>query len=169
LPHNSVYVLVGAGLLWFGWFGFNGGSGYGASSATLSFTNTLLAPAATLVVWILLDPAPGRRATAVGAPTAVIVGCGLVTPAAGWVSPMSAILLGGLGAFPSYFFIQMRPGTRLDETLDVLAAHGISGFVGILFVGLFARAAWNGTADGLLFGDARQLWDQAQAAFAAPV
>src|SRR5437762_1375704 len=75
LPHTSVFVLVGAGLLWFGWFGFNGGSGLSASSATLSFTNTLLAPAATLVVWIVVDYLRGGKATAVGAATAIIVGC----------------------------------------------------------------------------------------------
>ena len=92
LPHNSVYVLVGAGLLWFGWFGFNGGSALNAgSSAVLSFTNTLLAPAATLVVWIVLDFVRGGKATAIGAATAIIVGCVLITPAAGYVSPMSAL------------------------------------------------------------------------------
>ena len=107
--------------------------------AMLSFTNTLLAPAATLVVWIVLDYVRGGKATAIGAATAIIVGCVLITPAAGYVSPMSALLLGALGAIPSYFFIVWRPRTRLDETLDVLAAHGISGFVGILFIGLFAQ------------------------------
>src|SRR4051812_5960839 len=169
LPHNSVYVLVGAGLLWFGWFGFNGGSGLSASSATLSFTNTLLAPAATLVVWIVLDYIRGGKATAVGAATAIIVGCVLITPAAGYVSPMSALLLGAIGAVPSYLFIVWRPRTRLDETLDVLAAHGLSGFVGILFIGFFAQVGWNGIGDGLLFGHPGQLWDQAQAVLAAPV
>ena len=170
LPHNGVYVLVGAGLLWFGWFGFNGGSGLNAGSgAVLSFTNTLLAPAATLVVWIVLDFVRGGKATAIGAATAIIVGCVLITPAAGYISPMSALLLGALGAVPSYFFIVWRPRTRLDETLDVLAAHGISGFVGILFIGFFAKLSWNGISNGLLFGNPSQLWDQAQAALAAPV
>jgi Amt family ammonium transporter len=171
LPHNSVFVLIGAGLLWFGWFGFNGGSGLNASSATLSFVNTLLAPAATLVVWIVLDYLRGGKATAVGAATAIIVGCVLITPAAGYIGPMAAILLGAAGALPSYFFILKRPGTRLDETLDVLAAHGISGFLGILFIGFFASVGWSGLAsgDGLLYGDAGQLWDQVQAVLTAPV
>jgi Amt family ammonium transporter len=169
LPHNSVYVLVGAGLLWFGWFGFNGGSGLSASNATLSFTNTLLAPAATLVVWIVFDFVRGGKATAVGAATAIVVGCVLITPAAGYVSPMSALLLGAAGAIPSYLFIVWRPRTRLDETLDVLAAHGISGFVGILFIGFFAQLSWNQIGNGLFFGDPGQLWDQVQAALAAPV
>ena len=169
LPHNSVFVLVGAGLLWFGWFGFNGGSALNADSgAVLSFTNTLLAPAATLVVWIVLDMWRGGKATAIGAATAIIVGCVLITPAAGYVSPMAAILLGAAGALPSYGIIVWRPRTRVDETLDVLAAHGTSGFVGILFIGLFARKAWNGIADGALFGNVSQLWDQVVAAAAAP-
>jgi Amt family ammonium transporter len=169
LPHNSVYVLVGAGLLWFGWFGFNGGSALNAGSgAVLSFTNTLLAPAATLVVWIVLDFVRGGKATAVGAATAIIVGCVLITPAAGYVGPMAALLLGAAGAVPSYLFILWRPRTRLDETLDVLAAHGLSGFVGILFIGFFAQLSWNGISDGLLFGHPGQLWSQAQGALAAP-
>ncbi|HEY4346576.1 MAG TPA: ammonium transporter [Gaiellaceae bacterium] len=169
LPHNSVFVLVGAGLLWFGWFGFNGGSALNAGSgAVLSFTNTLLAPAATLVVWLVLDFARSGKATAIGAATAIIVGCVLITPAAGYVSPMAALLLGAAGALPSYIVIVWRPRTRLDETLDVLAAHGISGFIGILFVGVFADEAWNGVGNGLLYGHAGQLWHQAVGALAAP-
>jgi Amt family ammonium transporter len=171
LPHNGIYVLIGAGLLWFGWFGFNGGSGLNASGASLSFVNTLLAPGATLFVWILLDYLRNGKPTAIGAATAVIVGCVLITPAAGYVSPMSAILLGALGAIPSYAFIVYRPRTRLDETLDVLAAHGISGLFGILFIGFFASVGWSGITggDGLFYGGAGQLWEQAQAALAAPV
>jgi Amt family ammonium transporter len=168
LPHNGIYVLIGAGLLWFGWFGFNGGSGLNASGATLSFVNTLLAPAATLLVWIVLDYLRNGKPTAIGAATAVIVGCVLITPAAGYIGPMWAIVLGGIGAVPSYLFIVYRPRTRLDETLDVLAAHGISGFFGILFIGLFANASWSGISDGLFYGNAEQLWDQVLAVIAAP-
>ena len=87
--------------------------------------------------------------TAIGAATAIIVGCVVITPAAGYISPMWALLLGALGAIPSYAFIVWRPRTRLDETLDVLAAHGSAGFVGILFIGLFAQLSWNGISDGL--------------------
>ena len=81
---------------------------------------------------------------------------------------MSALLLGALGALPSYFFIVWRPRTSLDETLDVLAAHGLSGFTGILFIGLFAQAGWNGITNGLFFGHAAQLAHQALAVIAAP-
>jgi Amt family ammonium transporter len=168
LPHNAVYALLGAGLLWFGWFGFNGGSALSAGhSAVLAFTNTLLAPAATLVAWTVIDLARAGKPTAIGAATAIIVGCVLITPAAGFVSPMSAMLLGLIGTIPSYLFIAWRPRTRLDETLDVLAAHGLSGMTGILFIGFFAERSWNGVADGLLFGDAAQLGRQALAVLVA--
>ncbi|MEA2458804.1 MAG: ammonium transporter, Amt family [Thermoleophilaceae bacterium] len=170
LPHNAVYALLGAGLLWFGWFGFNGGSGFGAGNpSVLAFTNTLLAPACTLVVWFVLDLRRDRKVTAIGAATAIIVGCVGITPAAGYLSPVSAMLLGAVAAIPSYAFIVWRPRTRLDETLDVLAAHGLGGLTGILFVGLFAQLSWNGQSNGLLYGHAGQLGWQAIAAVAAPV
>src|SRR3954467_1875397 len=103
LPHNAVYVILGAGLLWFGWFGFNGGSGFSTGqNSVLAFTNTLLAPASTLVVWFVLDLVRGRKVTAIGAATAIIVGCVLITPAGGYVSPGWAMALGALGALPSY-------------------------------------------------------------------
>ena len=170
LPHNSVYVLLGAGLLWFGWFGFNGGSGLSAgNSGVLAFTNTLLTPACTLVVWFLLDLLRGGKVTAIGAATAIIVGCVGITPAAGFISPVWAMVLGAVAALPSYALIVWRPRTRVDETLDVLAAHGLAGLTGILFIGFFAQADWNGVSDGLFYGDAAQLGEQALAALAAPV
>src|SRR4051812_13939594 len=170
LPHNAVYVLLGAGLLWFGWFGFNGGSGVSTGNpSVLAFTNTLLTPACTLLVWFLLDLARDRRATAIGAATAIIVGCVGITPAAGFISPLSAMLLGAVAALPSYAVIVWRPRTRLDETLDVLAAHGVAGFTGILFIGFFAQQSWNGVSDGLLFGNAAQLGWQTVAALVTPV
>jgi Amt family ammonium transporter len=170
LPHNAIYVLVGAGLLWFGWFGFNGGSGFSAGNAgVLAFTNTLLAPACTLVVWIVLDLVRGRQATAIGAATAVIVGCVGITPAAGYLSPIWAMALGALAALPSYVAIVWRPRTRVDETLDVLAAHGVAGMTGILFLGFAAQADWNGVADGLFYGNAAQLGHQALAVLVTPV
>ena len=163
-------MCVGAGLLWFGWFGFNGGSGFSTgNSSVLAFTNTLLCPAATLSVWFGLDLLRGRQVTAIGAATAIIVGCVLITPAGGFISPGSAMLLGALGALPSYAIIVLRPRTRVDETLDVLAAHGAAGLTGILFIGFFAQEVWNGVADGLLYGNAAQLGWQALAAVATPV
>jgi len=169
LPHNAVYVLLGAGMLWFGWFGFNGGSGFSTGNpSVLAFTNTLLCPACTLLVWFLLDLLRDRQVTAIGAATAIIVGCVGITPAGGYISPGWAMLLGGLVALPCYAVIVFRPRTGVDETLDVLAAHGVAGFTGILFVGFFAQASWNGVSDGLFFGNAAQLGDQALAALAGP-
>jgi Amt family ammonium transporter len=169
LPHNAVYVLLGAGLLWFGWFGFNGGSGLNVGqNGVLAFTNTLLAPAATLVVWMLLDLRRDGRVTAIGAATAIVVGCVAITPAGGYISPMWAIVLGAIGAVPSYLVIAFRPRTRLDETLDVLAAHGLAGLTGIVTIGLVAQVGWNGISDGLLYGDAGQFAWQLIAALVAP-
>jgi Amt family ammonium transporter len=94
-----------------------------------------------------------------------------ITPAAGFISPLWAIVLGVVATLPSYAVVMYRTRTKVDETLDVLAAHGISGFVGILFIGFFASIGWNGltSGDGLFYGDAGQLWDQTQAVLAAPV
>jgi ammonium transporter, Amt family len=169
LPHNAVYVLLGAGLLWFGWFGFNGGSGFSTGhSSVLAFTNTLLAPACTLFVWFVLDLLRGRRVTAVGAATAIIVGCVGITPAGGYISPAWAMALGAVAALPSYAVIVWRPRTRVDETLDVLAAHGAAGLTGILFLGFVAQLSWNGVSDGFFYGNAHQLAWQAIAAGVAP-
>jgi ammonium transporter, Amt family len=170
LPHNVPFTLLGAGLLWFGWFGFNAGSALGANaSAALAFTNTMLAPVATLVVWTLLDLVRSAKATAVGAATAIVVGLVAITPAAGFISPLSALLLGAAAAFPSYAALLWRARTRLDDSLDVVAAHGVGGTVGALLTGVLAQKSWNGAADGALFGNPRQLAIQAAAVLAVAV
>ncbi|MFL5845366.1 MAG: ammonium transporter [Solirubrobacteraceae bacterium] len=169
LPHNAMFILLGAGLLWFGWFGFNGGSGFSTGNASiLAFVNTLLAPACTMVVWFVLDAVRDRKVTAVGAATAIVVGCVGITPAAGFISPGWAMALGALAALPSYAVIVWRPRTRLDETLDVLAAHGLAGLLGIVFIGFFAQQSWNGVSDGLLYGNPGQLADQLLAVLVTP-
>jgi ammonium transporter, Amt family len=163
LPHNVPFVLLGAGLLWFGWFGFNGGSALGANElAALAFTNTFLAPMATLVVWVLLDYFRTGHATAVGGATAIVIGLVAITPAAGFISPTAALVLGALAALPSYFAIVVRSRTRLDDSLDVFAGHGIGGITGALLTGVFASKLWNPAgADGLLAGNAGQVATQA--------
>ena len=167
-PHNVPFTLLGTGLLWFGWFGFNAGSALAASNiAALAFTTTMLAPAGTLVVWALLDMVRLQKTTAVGAATAIVVGLVAITPAAGFVGPMSAILLGAIAAFPSYFGLLWRAKTNLDDSLDVVAAHGVGGTVGALLTGVFAQKALNGVADGLLFGNPGQLATQAIAVVVA--
>src|SRR5690606_6047263 len=152
LPHNVTYVLLGSGLLWFGWFGFNGGSGLGANTtAALAFVNTILAPAATLVAWMLLDLARSRKTTAVGAATGIVVGLVAITPAAGFIGPIAALALGAIAAVLSYFAILFRTRTRLDDSLDVCAAHGTWGRIGALLTGVFAHSVWGGV-DGALYG-----------------
>jgi Amt family ammonium transporter len=161
LPHNVPFVLLGTSLLYFGWFGFNAGSALAANgAAVLAFANTMLAPMAALTVWMALDAVRSGRATAVGAATAIVVGLVVITPAAGFVSPLSALAMGALGAVPSYFAIQWRARSRLDDSLDVLAGHGVGGISGALLTGVFASAAWGGT-DGLLHGRPVQLGLQA--------
>ena len=170
LPHNGIYVVIGAGLLWFGWFGFNGGSGFSTGhSSQLAFTNTLLTPACSLLAWFVMDLMRGRQVTAIGAATSIIVGCVLITPAGAFISPGWAMALGFAGAVPCYAVIMLRPRTRVDETLDVLAAHGVAGFFGILFIGFFAQQNWNEISDGFVYGHIGQLGDQALAALVAPL
>jgi Amt family ammonium transporter len=168
LPHNVPFVLLGSGLLWFGWFGFNAGSAVAASPiAGLAFVTTMLAPAATLVVWTFCDMVRSKRATAVGAATAIVVGLVAVTPAAGFISPMNAILLGGIAAIPSYLALMIRAKTSLDDSLDVVAAHGVGGTVGALLTGVFASKALNGVFDGALYGNPQQVLWQGAAVLAA--
>jgi len=154
LPHSVPFVLLGAGLLWFGWFGFNAGSALAVGdAAVVAFANTLLAPLATLAAWMALDAGRTGRVTAVGAATAIVVGLVAVTPAAGFVSPRGALAIGLVAALPSYFALLARGRSRLDDSLDVVAAHGLGGLSGALLTGVFASAAWGGTP-GLLEGNA---------------
>jgi len=161
LPHNVPFVLLGAGLLWFGWFGFNGGSALAADGiAGLAFVNTMLAPGATLVLWAILDYVRNGHVTAVGTATAIVVGLVAITPAAGFVGPISAVLIGAIATFPSYFAIDWRARSGFDDSLDVFAAHGIGGITGALLTGVFASTAW-GSASGLIEGNAMQVGIQA--------
>ena len=163
LPHNVPFTLIGAGLLWVGWFGFNAGSALaadGVAANALLTSNT--AAASALLVWVLLDLWRMKQATAVGAATGAVVGLVAITPAAGYVSPLAAIVIGASGACASYGAIQLRNRTRIDDALDVFACHGVAGIVGALLTGVFAQLAINpGGADGLLAGNPRLLGVQA--------
>ena len=123
----------------------------------------MFAPAATLVVWTFLDIMRSGKPTAVGCATAIVVGLVAITPAAGFISPMYAILLGAIAAVPSYFGLVIRAKTSLDDSLDVVAAHGLGGTVGAILTGVFAEKALNGVFDGALYGNVAQVGIQAAA------
>ena len=151
LPHQVPFTLLGAGILWFGWFGFNGGSAYAANGiAALAMTNTLLAPAAAIVMWSILDYVRIGKVTAIGLATAIVVGLVAITPAAGFVSPISAILIGIIATFPCYLFITWRARSRLDDSLDVFGAHGLGGITGALLTGVFISSSWGSDVDASL-------------------
>jgi ammonium transporter, Amt family len=155
VPHNVPFTLLGAGLLWFGWFGFNAGSALAADGiAANALVTTHTAAAAGLVTWVLLEYFKGGRATAVGAATGAVVGLVAITPAAGFVTPGSAILMGALTAPCSFYALHYRPKTALDDTLDVFACHGVAGIVGAVLTGVFATKAVNPNGEnGLLAGN----------------
>ena len=156
VPHNVPFTLLGAGLLWFGWFGFNGGSALAANAvAAGAVLTTHTAAAAALTTWMLLDLFRTGTCTAVGAATGAVVGLVAITPAAGFVTPGAALAIGALAACASYAMIQLRARTRIDDALDVFACHGAAGIVGAVLTGVFATKTVNPAgADGLLAGNA---------------
>jgi len=168
-PHNVPVVLVGAGLLWFGWFGFNAGSALAANAlAGLAFVNTNTAAAAALGTWALLDSFRTGKMTAVGAATGAVVGLVGITPAAGYVTPPASIAIGVLCALVSYFAIQRRSRSLLDDSLDVFSCHGLAGVAGALLTGVFATKLANPAGnDGLFAGNPGQMLVQLYAVLAA--
>ncbi len=168
LPHNVPLTLLGAGILWFGWFGFNAGSALAADGiAANALITTHTAAAAGLLSWILVELIRTRHATAVGAATGAVAGLVAITPAAGFVSPVAAIAIGGVGSACAYAAIQLRARTSIDDALDVFACHGVSGIVGALATGVFATKLINPLgADGLVAGNVKLLGIQAIAVVA---
>jgi ammonium transporter, Amt family len=163
VPHNVPFTLLGAGLLWFGWFGFNAGSALAADGlAAGALVSTHSAAAAAVTAWVLLDLLRTRRSTAVGAATGAVAGLVAITPAAGFVTPASALVIGAAGASLSYAAIQLRARTGVDDALDVFACHGVAGIAGALLTGVFASKAVNPLGnDGLLLGNPKLLGVQA--------
>ncbi len=163
IPHNVPYVLLGAGLLWFGWFGFNAGSALAANgTASLAFVTTNAGAAAAALTWLALESAVGGHATAVGAATGAVVGLVGITPGAGFVSPLSGLAIGALTALASFTALRLRGRTSLDDTLDVFACHGIGGITGSLLTGVFASKVANPDGgDGLIHGNFALLGIQA--------
>jgi Amt family ammonium transporter len=169
-PHNIPYSVLGAGLLWVGWFGFNGGSALAANGlAVTALVNTNTAAAAAGVMWMLLSWRDNKPSV-LGIITGAVVGLVAVTPAAGFVTPLAALVIGGLAAPISYYAIKLRQSRGLDESLDVWACHGMGGLWGALATGLFATKAVNAAgADGLFYGNPMQFVVQLAAAAATVV
>ncbi len=168
VPHNVPFTLLGAGLLWFGWFGFNAGSALGASGvAANALLTTHAGAAAGIVGWLVCEMWRSGRATAVGAATGAVVGLVAITPAAGFVTPLGALAIGALSAPLSFLALHARAKSQVDDTLDVFACHGVAGISGALLTGVFATTTVNpdGT-NGALYGNVGLLWVQAVAVVA---
>ncbi len=140
-PHNLPFCLLGVGLLWFGWYGFNAGSAVGAGSlATVAFVNTTLGAAAAMFGWMMLDLITKNEITALGAGTGAVAGLVGITPACGFVSPGGAILVGLITTGVCFFMADLRAKNRVDDSLDAFAVHGVGGFTGALLTGIFSYA-----------------------------
>ncbi|GAB3193591.1 ammonium transporter [Nesterenkonia suensis] len=160
-PHNVPFVLLGASILWFGWFGFNIGEAADVSEASLNWINTLLAPAAALVAWLLTEWARGKKPTPVGAASGIVAGLVAITPAVAFVSPLGAIIIGLIAGLVCCFAVEFKYG-KFDDTLDVVGLHLVAGLWGTLAIGLFGREELIADGRGSLFldGDFSLLWAQ---------
>lgn len=148
-PANVPFVILGTGLLWFGWFGFNAGSALGANSdAVIAFANTNVASATAMITWIFYERMLGRKMSAIGACIGAVVGLVAITPAAGFVNIGESIFIGFVASLVSNWAIRMRTKTSLDDTLDVFPSHGIGGIVGMVLTAVFAAEV------GLVYGSA---------------
>lgn len=160
-PHNLPFSVIGASLLWVGWFGFNAGSALAADGlATSAFVATHLAAAAAALAWLVMDWMRGKP-TMLGAASGAVAGLVAITPGAGFVGPMSAIIIGAVGGMLCSMACSLKPKFGYDDSLDVVGVHGVGGTWGALATGLFASKAINAAGnDGLFFGNPGQLWTQ---------
>ena len=147
-PANVPYVILGTGLLWFGWFGFNAGSALGANSdAVIAFANTNIASASAMITWIFYERMLGRKMSAVGACIGAVVGLVAITPAAGFVNIGQSMFIGFIAAIISNYAIHLKNKSNVDDTLDVFPSHGVGGIVGMLLTAVFAKEV------GLIYGE----------------
>jgi Amt family ammonium transporter len=165
-PANIPYVLIGTGLLWFGWFGFNAGSALGANSLAVSaFLTTNTAAGAAGLSWMFFDVARGKKPSVLGFCIGAVVGLVAITPGAGFVSIPSSIFIGAVAAVISNLVVSWKQKTSLDDTLDVFPCHGVGGIVGMLLTGVFATKTVNSLgADGLLYGNPEFFFTQLKGA-----
>lgn len=164
-PANVPYVLIGTGLLWFGWFGFNAGSALGANALAVSaFATTNTAAAAAGLSWMFFDVVKGKKPSVLGFCIGAVVGLVAITPAAGFVAIPQSIVIGVVAAIISNIVVSVKQKTSLDDTLDVFPCHGVGGMVGMILTGVFATKAVNSVgADGAFYGNPSFLWIQIKA------
>jgi Amt family ammonium transporter len=158
-PHALPWTLLGTAILWFGWFGFNAGSALGANGvAAQALLNTLVAPAAAMLGWLLLEKVKGKHVTTLGAASGAVAGMVAITPCAGFVATMAAIIIGFVAGGLCYLALAIKDLIRLDDALDVIAVHLVGGIFGSIALGLFADASVNGAIpDGLFLGGGAEL------------
>ena len=155
LPHNVPLIALGTGLLWFGWYGFNAGSELRVDSTTAAaFLNTDVAASFAAATWMLVEWMNAKQPKFVGLLTGAVAGLATITPAAGYVSPSTAALIGILAGVICYYAVALKNKLGWDDALDVWGVHGVGGLIGVLFLGIFASKAWNAAgSDGLLLGN----------------
>jgi len=158
-PHNLPMTVLGAGLLWFGWFGFNAGSALSSGGlSTMAFVITHTAAVTATLVWVIIEWIHRGKPTMFGAATGSIAGLATITPASGFVGPMAAIAIGAAAGAFCYLSLSLKPKLKFDDSLDAFGVHGVGGILGTIGAGLFAQKAINAAgADGLFFGNPRQL------------
>jgi Amt family ammonium transporter len=161
-PANVPYVLIGTGLLWFGWFGFNAGSALGANTLAVSaFATTNMAAATAGLSWMFFDVIRGKKPSVLGFCIGAVVGLVAITPGSGFVGIAHSAFIGFVAAIISNLAVSVRTKSNVDDTLDVFPCHGIGGIVGMLMTGIFASKAVNSAgADGLFFGNATFFFTQ---------
>jgi Amt family ammonium transporter len=166
-PARITYVVLGTGLLWFGWFGFNAGSAFGANLlAGIALATTTTASAAAAFTWIIFDTVKGRKPTAMGTCIGAVVGLVAITPAAGFISIPHSLAVGIISSIVSNTMVDLRSKSSIDDTLDVFPCHGIGGIVGMLLTGVFASQTINPantTGNGLLFSETKLFLIQSSA------
>ena len=159
-PHNVPFILLGAGLLWFGWFGFSAGSALSAGTvATVAFVTTNTSAAAGALMWLILEATLRGKPTAVGAATGAVAGLVGITPAAGFVTPVAAILIGFITSVVCFFAVSYKHKLQIDDALDTYPLHGVGGTIGAILTAIFATTEVNaGGKDGVLRGNFEELF-----------
>jgi Amt family ammonium transporter len=171
-PHSIPLVALGTGLLWFGWYGFNAGSEFRVDAVTANaFLNTDIAASFAAVTWLIIDWMKMKKPKFLGLLTGAVAGLATITPAAGFVSPTTAVIIGIISGFVCYYAVALKNKLALDDALDVWGVHGVGGMLGVILLGVFASVAFNPTAgtDGLLAGNTSFFFKQVVATLVSSV